>query len=242
MLSMNGKSIGGGTPPGAIPWEEKAAALVEKLNQWKAQQIQNTQPVPAGFIRQGTPEWFELRKHRITASIAATCLGLNPFDGRAKAWRIIKGTEPSAMNDHIYRGLVNEEPARRLYEARHGVQVAEAGFVVHPTLPWLGASPDGLVGGEGLLEIKCPQKLPESMPVYHRIQCQVQLACTGRQWCDYFAYCGPGRIFEARVVRDLVAEYDLLMGLWRFWNTYVVPDKEPPRTFHVKDDFEYIKE
>jgi hypothetical protein len=111
--------------------------------------------------------------------------------------------------------------------------------VVHPQFAWLGASPDGLVGQTGLLEIKCPKVLPEDVPEAHKCQCRVQLACTDRHWCDYIAYCGPGRIFEKRIIRDPIIELDMLSKLKRWWIKYVLGDVEPPVKFrikHVKED------
>ena len=192
-------------------------------------------PPGGAFIRQHTPEWFAARKGKITASIAAACLGLNPYESAAKAWRIIKGTEPDHDNYHMRRGRDKEAAARRLYEARHGVQVAEAGFVVHPQLPWLGASPDGLVGPMGVLELKCPKALPEDVPVYHTVQCVIQMACTGRWFTDYLAYVGPGQIFERRIIRDLPMEACLLMKLAWFWQEYVVKGVQPPKKFKLSN-------
>jgi putative phage-type endonuclease len=185
-------------------------------------------------IKQHTPAWHEARRGRITASIAGAILGLNKYCSAKKAWRIIKGVEVEGSNEHIARGNRLEEPARKLYEVRHGVKVQEAGFVVHRQLPWLGSSPDGLVGPHGLLEIKCPQTLPDDAPAYHECQMRVQLACTDRQWADYFCFIGPGRIFEKRIVRDKVAERDMLLALKRWWVRYVLGNVEPPAKFRIK--------
>ena len=161
-------------------------------------------------------------------------MGLNKYCSARKAWRIIKGVESEGSNQHIDRGNRLEEPARKLYEVRHGFLVQEAGFVVHPQFAFLGASPDGFVGHHGLIEIKCPQTLPGEVPPYHECQMRVQLACTGRHWCDYLAYVGPGRIFEKRIVRDKVAEYEMLLALKRWFVKYVLGDVEPPVKFRVR--------
>lgn len=185
-------------------------------------------------IPQKSPAWFAARRGRITASIAGACLGLNPYCSAKKAWRIIRGTEVEESNPNIARGNRLEDAAIRLYEARHGVQVVQVGFLVHPRFSWLGCSPDGLVRQQGCLEVKCPKKLPESVPEYHVVQMLVQLACTGRTWADYLAYVGPGQIFEQRIVRDVAAETVLLEKLQAWYETYVAANVEPPVKFRLR--------
>jgi putative phage-type endonuclease len=91
-------------------------------------------------------------------------------------------------------GIELEPHARAAYEARTGVLVDEVDFVRHPTLE-AGASPDGLVGEDGCIEIKCPNTATmleyiedRSVPRKYLLQIQWQLACTGRNWCDFVAY------------------------------------------------------
>lgn len=118
--------------------------------------------------------------------------------------------------------------ARRFYEEHFSLKTDSVGFVQHPDLPWLGASPDALVGPQGCLEIKCPVTLPGEIPAHHEIQCMIQLACTRSTFCDYLAWV-PGDFFLFRVWRDLVKEYVLLMELWKFYTQFVQADTEPPR-------------
>lgn len=106
--------------------------------------------------------------------------------------------------------------------------------MVHRQNSWLGASPDGLVGADGLLEIKCPQKLPEEVPPYHVVQCQVQMACCSRAWCDYLAFVGPGQIMEKRFYRNLAVEYALLQKLREWYEKYVRGNVEPPYKLRIK--------
>ena len=110
-------------------------------------------------------------------------------------------------------GTAQEPHARAAYEAVGGVLVEEVGFVPHPSIPDAGASPDGLVGAVGLIEIKCPYTathietlLSGKVPDRYNTQMQWQMACTGRTWCDYVSY-DPRmpenmRLFLARVFRD----------------------------------------
>jgi hypothetical protein len=150
---------------------------------------------------------------------------------RQEAWRRILGIETVTPNKHMVRGTEGEEEARNEYEAVTGLLVQETGFWVHPEHPWLGASPDGLVGEDGLVEIKRPWTLPVRVPVRNRIQMYVQMLCTGRVWCDYFAFDGRDHFLQ-RVYRPSPATSSL-QGLVRalklFHEQYVVTNTEPPR-------------
>jgi len=109
---------------------------------------------------------------------------------------------------------INTEPlARAAYEAKTGNLVDVTGFVSHPSIQNAGASPDGLIGLEGLVEIKCPDTathidtiLDGRAPSKYMAQMQWQMACTGRSWCD-FASFDPRvpdamKVFVVRVDRD----------------------------------------
>jgi predicted phage-related endonuclease len=110
-------------------------------------------------------------------------------------------------------GTEQEPHARVAYSARTGELVEEVGFIQHPRLEHAGASPDGLVNDEGLVEFKCPATsthldtlLAGEVPTKHIPQIQFQMACTGRKWCDFVSY-DPRlpehlRMFVKRVERD----------------------------------------
>ena len=105
------------------------------------------------------------------------------------------------VNDAMQWGLEKEADALAAYEAETGIMVAAAGFYDHPRIDMLGATPDGLVPG-GIVETKCPTTptfiewtLKGVVPDEHKPQMIVQLACTGRPWCDFVAY--DPRIREA---------------------------------------------
>ena len=92
-------------------------------------------------------------------------------------------------------GIDMEPVARSAYEAAMGVPVTETGFHLHPTIPRFGASPDGLVGEDGLCEIKVPNTetalkawAGEDIDPRYQYQMLTQMACTGRDWCDYVIY------------------------------------------------------
>jgi putative phage-type endonuclease len=118
-------------------------------------------------------------------------------------------------------GVEKEAEAKRLYEFEHDVQVMNVGFIDHPSVAMSGASPDGLVGRVGLIEVKCPLTathidtlMGRSVPGRYIAQMQWQMAVTGREWCDFVSY-DPRlplqlRLFVRRVRRDaaVIAELE----------------------------------
>jgi putative phage-type endonuclease len=176
---------------------------------------------------QRTADWLEIRRNKITASVAAACLGLDPYCSRRMAWKKIVSIEDGYQNRHMRWGVQFEAAARLDYEAISGNLVETTGFWIHPTCDWLGASPDGLIGKDGLAEIKCPTVPPEKVPIHHRIQMLIQLACTERQFCDYFSWGANGKQFLARVHRAGIP--GLIVRLEKFYREFVLTGVEPPR-------------
>jgi hypothetical protein len=110
-------------------------------------------------------------------------------------------------------GIEREPDARAAYEFHRDATVVETGFVPHPTIPMSGASPDGLIGAHGLIEIKCPMTathidtlLNAKIDSKYVFQMEWQLACTGRQWCDWVSFCpllpSSMQLHVTRVPRD----------------------------------------
>jgi putative phage-type endonuclease len=183
--------------------------------------------MPLLHINQRTDEWLTARRGKITASLAAACLSLDPYKSRAAAWREIMGMGSGLQNRHMQWGVQFEAAARLDYEVLSGHIVEETGLWQHPTVPWLAASPDGLIGREGLVEIKCPTEPPQSVPIHHRIQCLIQLACTERLWCDYYSWGAGHHAYIARVHRAGIP--GLIAKLAVFYRKYVETGIEPPR-------------
>ncbi len=99
------------------------------------------------------------------------------------------------VSPYMQHGSDTEEEARSFYELAVKTLVEPVGFVLHPTLDFAGASPDGLVGDDGILEIKCPKTETllqwmdsKEIPDEYIFQMQWELACTERQWCDFYGY------------------------------------------------------
>lgn len=155
-------------------------------------------------MEQGTNEWFEARLGKVTASrvvdvVAQTKSGYSTSRANYMAQlvveRITGKVEESYSNAAMAWGIEHEPMARAEYEILRGVMVNEVGFVPHPTIENSGASPDGLVGDKGLIEIKCPNTathietlLTREIPKKYICQMFWQMACTGREWCDFVSY------------------------------------------------------
>lgn len=166
-------------------------------------------------MKQGTDEWFAARVGMVTASRIADVLGSKARRKKYAeqlALETIQGyrvVQPA--NEFMVWGTETEPEARSLYEAKTGSFVDLEGFVIHPAIKRAGASPDGLVGAAGLIEIKCPSSKTHLgylkagvAPRKYIPQMQWQMACTGRDWCDFFSY--DPRVEEShfcvRVFRD----------------------------------------
>lgn len=170
-------------------------------------------------MEQRTPEWFEARKGRVTASSAGALLDLAPYRSKEDAFRdLVRSINdlPSEFGGNVATewGNANENLALAAYEFETGNVVEPAGFVPWDT--WLGASPDGFIDApinsdaEGLLEIKCPFgvrkdenptfKSIHDQPHYYA-QVQIQMFCTDRSWCDFWQWTPSGNKLE-RIERD----------------------------------------
>lgn len=171
---------------------------------------------------QGSPQWHQARAGRVTASriadmMAKTKTGWGASRGNylaeLVAERLTGVVAESYQNAAMKHGTETEPEARAAYQFFRDQEVTEVGFVIHPSIEMSGASPDGLVGEDGLLELKCPSTsthiealLASPIPDKYIKQMQWQMACTGRKWCDYASYDNrlPTRmqLFVQRVHRD----------------------------------------
>lgn len=179
---------------------------------------------------QRTDEWFSERAGKVTASavykvMAKTKTGYGADRGNYLAdlvtERLTGQTAASFTNAAMQWGIDTEAQARAAYEFRLGYSVTETGFCPHPTIANFGASPDGLCGDAGLVEIKCPNSATHietlrggGIPRKYMLQMQTQMACTGRDWCDFVSF-DPRlpmemQIHVERVKRDadLIAEIE----------------------------------
>ncbi len=186
-------------------------------------------------VLQGSDEWKAIRCGKLTASRIADVVARTKTDwGASRAnymaellvERLTGVPVDGYTNAAMQWGTAIEPEARMEYQLYTGFDVAQVGFVPHPNIAMAGCSPDGLIGGAsdgscwigeelGMVEIKCPSSAthietllgrPPQVPDKYVKQIQFQLACTGRQWCDYVSY-DPRlpermRLFIKRIERD----------------------------------------
>jgi putative phage-type endonuclease len=156
------------------------------------------------MIVQGTAEWHAIRVGKVTASrvsdvIARTKTGWGASRANYMAELIaerLTGTPAETYSNAIMqRGTEKEPDARAAYEFLTDAEIEQIGFVAHPNIAASGASPDGLIGNDGLVEIKCPNTathietlLGGAVPAKYVTQIFWQMACTGRAWCDFVSF------------------------------------------------------
>lgn len=182
------------------------------------------------MTEQGTAAWKAERAGKATASkiadiVAKTKSGWSAsranYMAQLVAERLTGQPSEGFTNAAMQHGTATEPEARDAYAFATDAEVTQTGFVPHPRIEWSGASPDGLVGEDGLIEIKCPNTathietlLGGSIDRKYMLQMQWQMACTGRKWCDFASYDNrlPGSmaLFIKRVNRDdvLIAELE----------------------------------
>jgi putative phage-type endonuclease len=174
------------------------------------------------MTEQGSPEWHALRCGKATASriadiIRKTRTGVSAsrerYMGQLIAERLTGLVADSYKSEDMEWGTQTEEQARIAYEFHRNQVVEPIDFTIHPDIPMSGASPDGLVGVHGLVEIKCPAThthietlLSLEVAPDYMTQMQWQMACTGRAWCDFVSF-DPRmpehmRLWVARIERD----------------------------------------
>jgi predicted phage-related endonuclease len=154
---------------------------------------------------QGSAAWMFERAGKATASRVKDVVSKLRNGAPAKArddymWELVIERITGSPSDHFTNaammwGIENEMAARMAYEAHSGAMVEAAGLVLHPTIPNCGGSPDGLIGDDGGLEIKCPfnsaihlRTVLDGMPEDHVYQVQGNMAVTGRAWWDFVSF------------------------------------------------------
>jgi len=158
-------------------------------------------------FEQRTPEWYEARRHLITASVAASALYIKPFDSFTGCPR------KNAIENTVYRkfkgniatrwGCDHEDMVRDRFDMIMGTETTEYGLIRHVDvhgpetgLPWIGASPDGITECGAMVEIKCPYRrriVPGHVPHHYYPQIQVQLEVCDLDLC-YFVQWQPDHL------------------------------------------------
>lgn len=188
-------------------------------------------------LEQGSAEWHEARAGRITASRFADVIALRrdgkPTAAREKYLRqlaferLAQAPSREIQSRSLEWGTELEAFAREAYELETGRFVTQAGFVTHPAYDFIGSSPDGLIGSDGGLEIKCPHDESvhvgtwlDGMPADHAAQVQGTMFVTGREWWDFVSYDPRQRdglrLYVQRIERDQAYIDTLERGLLQF--------------------------
>ena len=178
-------------------------------------------------MEQRSEEWFQARLGKVTASRVADVLSKIKSGESASrrnykiqlvSERLTGEKQETYINQAMQDGIDREFYAREKYVQQFG-EVEEVGFVKHPTLE-AGASPDGMVGNDGIIEIKCPMGsthtetlMTQDIPSKYVPQVQFQLLVTGRKWCDFVSY-NPMfpehlQVFVKRIEADPVYQKEL---------------------------------
>jgi putative phage-type endonuclease len=153
-------------------------------------------------MEQGSPEWLAARAGKVTASrindvmAAKTTAAYRDYRAQIVAEILTGQPQESGFTNAAMQWGTDKEPlARAEYEMFCAWDVEEVGLVLHPTIERGAASPDGLVSTDGLVEIKCPKTsthlqtlVDKKQPRQYENQMLWQMACTGRQWCDFVSY------------------------------------------------------
>lgn len=160
-------------------------------------------------MEQRSPEWYAARLGKVTGSQVSSVLAKKDSATRANylselvVERLTGQQQEFYMNEAMQHGVDTEPEARMAYESAKNVLVDELGFCDHSIIANFGVSPDGLVGEDGLIEIKCPNSkthidtlLSKKAPNKYIPQMMAQMACTGRKWCDFVS-------FDPRLPEDL---------------------------------------
>jgi len=186
---------------------------------------------------QGSPEWFEARRGFVGASSINDVMAVTKSGGEAATRRNLRARiiaerltgvcADSFSSAAMQWGTDNEPIARALFEVTSGLDVEQVGFILHPEIKMTGASPDGLIGDKGLIEIKCPNTathidylLGGVAPSDYHNQMLWQMECTGRDWCEFVSY-DPRmpedlQLFQVRFMRDEARIESLRSGVIKF--------------------------
>lgn len=187
-------------------------------------------------MEQRTKEWFSSRLGKVTASRASDVMAKTKSGYSASRTnymaeliceRLTGQPQERYSNAAMQWGIENEPQARAIFEFHSGHNVTECGFIAHPSIQNFGASPDGLISEDGLVEIKCPNTathietiLQGSIDGKYVLQMQVQMSCTGRKWCDFVSF-DPRmpidmQLFIQRVTRDDTAISEIETEVQKF--------------------------
>lgn len=179
-------------------------------------------PIVEG-IEQNTPEWLQMRIGIVTASRVADVQAFLKKGGESQKRRdyryeIVTELLTGRSAEHYVTpamewGLEQEPLAKAAYEIKLAEEIRDGGFWLHDRISKFGASPDGLIGENGLIEVKCPTTsthiewmIAGVLPEDYQPQMLAQMACSGRKWCDFVSFDPrlpkPMQLFVRRFAAD----------------------------------------
>jgi len=177
-------------------------------------------------MEQQTEQWHNARLGKVTASRLSDVMARTKTGyGASRAnymtelvlERLTGRRAEGYTNAAMQWGIDTEADAKAAYEFRTNAEIVSVGFIDHPLIDMTGASPDGLIGEDGLIEIKCPNSathidylLTGMVPKKYDLQMQWQMACTGRQWCDFVSYDPRLPPNLSMLVKRIDRDYDLI--------------------------------
>jgi putative phage-type endonuclease len=193
-------------------------------------------------MEQRSPEWFEARKSKVTGSMVGAILGLNPWTTPDDAMRTMVRSHFGAESEFTGNiateyGVMNEPNAIIDLEITRGYDVEEVGFIVHPELDWLGASPDGFIKSDSVVEIKCPfgkrhdvdpNFLPAIEQPHYYAQTQIEMYCSQREWCYFYQWSPYGDKLESyQLDQEWIDEN--IPKLKAFHDQFLIEFKDPEK-------------
>lgn len=202
-------------------------------------------------ISQGSPEWHQLRLGKVTASRIKEVMtngrgGLPSKTSESYMIELISelltGTKKASFeNDAMRWGVETEPQARAMYELSSGVEVEEVAFVEHSE--FIGVSPDGLVGSDGLLEIKCPSTATQikralSRPYHsdYTAQIQAQIWVCQRDWCDFVSFDPRLDVSASYLVERVFRDDDYISKMKEKTYEFIDRMRETLETLRCGDD------
>jgi len=189
-------------------------------------------------MEQRSPEWFAARVGRVTGSNVGAILGVDPYRDANDVMRAMvrsyhKAESEFKGNIATEWGVANEDTAQFDYTMFTGNEVIECSFFTYED--WLGASPDGLISLDTVLEIKCPFGKRKDMPPkfktlkeqpHYYAQMQIEMLCTGRSTCHFWQWTPNGEKFIG-VSRDQEWLDENLPVLKKFYERYLTERDNP---------------
>lgn len=167
-------------------------------------------------LQQRTAPWYAARRGRLTASNMGALLGVSKWTPRQVAYERVTGKAKFVSNEAMAYGAAHEQDGVNAYQILTGNKVDQAGLWTHPDHSWIAGSPDGLIGVDGLIEVKCPfyKRVPhQEVPTDYFVQMQVCMACTIRSYCDFVSWTELSDTTIHRVKFDIEL-FDYLVPYW----------------------------